>query len=145
MRDGDSTAEKNGFPQDFSKLPMIKRQLGKCYYEEGSGAFPAPCVIAVYPINTYSCCVLSVAASEVAERVVVCKPNSSVNGQLPRQPGVSKFLCLLKKRTNNLKQTSIFLTSQCISRVDEIKRKQRVSQEALLWLRQSVKFSSLSF
>lgn len=32
----------NGFPQDFSKLPMIKRQLGKWYYEEGSGAFPAP-------------------------------------------------------------------------------------------------------
>lgn len=62
-------------------------------------------------------------ASEVAERVVVFKPNSSVNGQLPRQPGVSKFFCLLKKATNNLKQTSLFLTSQCISRVDEIKRK----------------------
>lgn len=36
-------------------------------------------------------------ASKVAVRVMVFKPNSSVNGQLPRQPGVSKYLCLLKK------------------------------------------------
>lgn len=32
-----------------------------------------------------------------ASSVAVFKPKSSVNGQLPRLPGVSKFLCLLKK------------------------------------------------
>lgn len=86
------------------------------------GLFRPLCYCCVSHKHLQSLCLIS-RASEVAERVVVFKPNSSVNGQLPRQPGVSKFFCLLKKATNNLKQTSLFLTLQCISRVDEIKRK----------------------
>lgn len=84
---------KKGFPEEFFEIAYDKEAVRKMLLWEGIRGFSCPCVIAVYPINTYSHCVLSVAHPMSRS----LNPIRLLTDSSPGCPELSKFLCLLKK------------------------------------------------